>query len=339
MDKETLDKINSLTRRKFKAEELYTFPVTLCGNEVDRDLERFSDDALAEMAPLFIGKTIIADHNPTTDNQIARLYDTDVVTDPERLTKDGRTYKYLKGYAYTVRTASNADFITEIDAGIKKEVSVGCSSARRICSICGSIVNEVPCEHIKGHDYGGQVCCHIIDGITDAYELSFVPVPAQPDAGVTKARSQHGQDTGVMKHNTIEKGGITMEEFNTITTKAAFDAAAQPLIDAAVTAKAAEFEGYISPADHQKALDDLAAEHKAALCKAYREKAAVQYDLPAELADRLIGETEEEINADAEKLSGITKGFHGETPSFTPSDNEMDGVEKAFHEKNPNVKI
>ena len=37
MDKETLDKINSLTRRKFKAEELYTFPVTLCGNEIDRD--------------------------------------------------------------------------------------------------------------------------------------------------------------------------------------------------------------------------------------------------------------------------------------------------------------
>jgi len=338
MDKETLDKINSLTRRKFKAEELYTFPVVLCHNDIDRDGERFSDEALDEMAELFVGKTGIFDHTPTANNQAARIYDTEVISDPEKQTAWGGEYRCLKAYAYMVRTDTNADLIKEIDAGIKKEVSVSCSASRRTCSICGADVNA-GCEHARGKSYDGQICHTVLDGITDAYEWSFVAVPAQVGAGVTaKARSQHGQDTGVMKHNTIEKGGITMEEFNTITTKAAFDAAAQPLIDAAVTAKAAEFEGYISPADHQKALDDLAAEHKAALCKAYREKAAVQYDLPAELADRLIGETEEEINADAEKLSGITKGFRGETPSFTPSDNEMDGVEKAFYEKNEDLK-
>lgn len=323
MDKETLDKINSLTRRKFKAEELYTFPVVLCHNDIDRDYERFTDKALDALAELFVGKTIIQNHDPSSDNQVARIYDAEVIADPEKQTAWGGEYRYLKGYAYMAKTASNADLITEIDAGIKKEVSVGCSTAKRTCSVCGADAGL--CEHQKGHVYDGQICCHVLDDANDAYELSFVAVPAQVGAGVTK-------------HYTSEKGGPTMEEFNTITTKAAFDAAAQPLIDAAVTAKAAEFEGYISPADHQKALDDLAAEHKAALCKAYREKAAVQYDLPAELADRLIGETEEEINADAEKLSGITKGFHGETPSFTPSDNEMDGVEKAFYEKNSDLK-
>lgn len=345
MDKETLDKINSLTRRKFKAEELYTFPVTLCGNEIDRDFERFSDEALDEMAGLFVGKTIIQNHDPSSENQVARIYDTEVVEDSKQ-TSYGEPYKYLKGYAYMVRTDGNADLIKEIDAGIKREVSVGCATSKRFCSICGADMVTSECEHRKGKEYDGKMCCHILDGVTDAYELSFVAVPAQPEAGVTaKARSPRGQDSpnaaNAAKVEYINKGngGTDMEDFKTITTKAAFDAAAQPLIDAAVSAKAAEFEGYISPADHQKALDDLAAEHKAALCKAYREKAAVHYDLPAELADRLIGETEEEINADAEKLSGITKGFHGETPSFTPSDNEMDGVEKAFYEKNPNVKI
>ena len=46
MEKETLDKINSFTRRELTEEELYTFPVTLCDNDIDRDGEAFSDKAL-----------------------------------------------------------------------------------------------------------------------------------------------------------------------------------------------------------------------------------------------------------------------------------------------------
>ena len=95
MDKNTLDKINALTRRKFKAEELYTFPVVLCHNDIDRDYERFSDEALDKMAELFVGTTGIFDHNPTADNQSARIYDTEVVTDPEKQTAWGGTYRYL----------------------------------------------------------------------------------------------------------------------------------------------------------------------------------------------------------------------------------------------------
>lgn len=299
MDKATLDKINALTRREFKASELYTFPVTVCGNEIDRDLERFSDKALDELAPMLVGKTIIADHNPTTENQIARLYDTAVVEARAALTKDGRLYRYLKGFAYMVRTEENASLIAEIDAGIKKEVSVGCSVLHRICSVCGKDVTADPCEHRKGHTYDGQLCYHILDGVTDAYELSFTPVPAQPDAGVTKTY----------------KGGIKMEqEFTPITTQKDFDAAVQQAVDAAVTAKAAEFEGWVSPEEHQKALDDLETAHKSALLGAYRAKAALLAGLPEELADRLNGDTEEDIMKDAQSLAALTKC--GETPHF-----------------------
>lgn len=302
MDKETLDKINALTRRKFKAEELYTFPVVLCHNDIDRDGERFSDDALDEMARMFIGKTGIFDHNPTAENQSARIYDTEVITDPTKETAWGGTYRYLKGYAYMVKTAANADLITEIDAGIKKEVSVSCSASRRVCSVCGMSLNDGVCDHIKGHSYGGQLCHTILDGITDAYEWSFVAVPAQVGAGVAK-------------QYTINKGGTTMEEFTPITTKADFDAAVQEAVDAAVAAKAAEFEGWISPEEHQSALDALAREHKSAMLKAYREKAALTAGLPDALAERLTGETEEEITKDAQTLAALTKSAHA-TPRF-----------------------
>ena len=60
-----LELINGYTRRKFTAEELYVFSVVLCDNEIDRDFERFTDEALGKMAELFIGKTGIFDHSHT----------------------------------------------------------------------------------------------------------------------------------------------------------------------------------------------------------------------------------------------------------------------------------
>ena len=320
MDKEALDKINALTRRKFKAEELYTFPVVLCHNDIDRDYERFSDNALDKMAELFVGKTGIFDHNASAENQAARIYDAEVVTDAEKSTAWGGEYRCLRAYAYMVRTEANADLITEIDAGIKKEVSVSCSALNRTCSICGADMNT-GCEHIKGHEYGGKVCHTVLDGITDAYEWSFVAVPAQPGAGVTK------QYTNV-------KGGKKME-FTPITTKAEFDSAVQQAVSEAVAAKAAEFEGWISPDDHQKALDELTAENKNSLLKAYRSKAALMAGLPEELADRLSGNTEEEITKDAELLASLTKSRG--TPHFDASGGEMSDVEKEFYERNKSL--
>ena len=43
-------------------EEVYTFSVRLCDNEIDRDGERFDEQTLRELAALFIGKSGIFDH-------------------------------------------------------------------------------------------------------------------------------------------------------------------------------------------------------------------------------------------------------------------------------------
>lgn len=323
MDKKTLDKINSMTRRNFRAEELYTFPVTLCGNEVDRDGERFSDEALETLQTLFIGKTFIADHNPTMENQVARIYDTELVT-TDTLTSYGEPYKYLKGYVYMVRTEKNADLITEIDAGIKREVSVSCSATVKRCSICGKNNLENPCEHFKGHEYDGKSCHYILENVTDAYELSFVAVPAQAEAGVTKKSFE-----GVKQMN---------EELQKISGEFCFPIETQETLDAIFAEHDKKFEGWISPEQHQQELDTLKTAHKSELLKMYREKATLLTGIPPELADRLTGDTEEDILKDAEKLSALTKSVSQRLPSFSTESGEMSGVEKAFYARNPNLK-
>ncbi|MDE5764993.1 MAG: hypothetical protein K2N49_03130 [Ruminococcus sp.] len=186
MEKEILEKINKFTRREFSEDELYTFSVILCDNEIDRDGERFSESALRTLQKLFIGITGIFDHNASTSNQTARIYDTEIVTDESHTTKTNEPYQYLKGFAYMVRTDDNKNLIAEIDGGIKKEVSISCTASRKICSICGRDKIKNRCGHVNGKSYSNRICHTVLDGITDAYEWSFVAVPAQVNAGVTK---------------------------------------------------------------------------------------------------------------------------------------------------------
>ena len=70
-----LEKINQYTRREFQAQELYTFSVVLCDNQVDRDFECFTKAALEKLKELFLGKTGIFDHSMRSGGQTARIYD------------------------------------------------------------------------------------------------------------------------------------------------------------------------------------------------------------------------------------------------------------------------
>ena len=190
---EDMIEINSYTRRDLAPEDVYVFPVRLCDNEIDRDYERFTAAALHKLAELFVGKPVIADHCPSAGSQTARLFACGAETDPVRLASCGEPYTELYGKAYMVRTEGNADLIKEIDGGIRKEVSVNCSIRRRLCSVCGANLYQTPCGHVPGQVYDGKVCHHILDDPMDAYELSFVAVPAQPKAMVTRAE---GSDEG-----------------------------------------------------------------------------------------------------------------------------------------------
>lgn len=193
-DSGEIELINRFTRKNFEPGELYTFSLILCDNEIDRDTERFSLEALEKLSKLFVGKSGIFDHSMSGKDQTARIYQTEVITDDTRETAACESYTYVKAKAYMVKTAGNADLIAEIDAGIKKEVSVGCAVAKTICSICQSDIKRDGCEHTKGRSYGGKLCHTILCEPTDAYEWSFVAVPAQKGAGVIKSFTTQGED-------------------------------------------------------------------------------------------------------------------------------------------------
>ena len=181
---EDLTDINRFARTPLKVEEVYCFALRLCDNEVDRDYERFDGGTLAELGDLFVGKTGVFDHQWSVEGQRARIYRTEIVSEPEIKTQAGDGYCWLKAWAYLLRTERNAELIREIEGGIKKEVSVGCSVKRSVCSVCGAEGGS--CEHQKGKRYGAKLCYWELREARDAYEWSFVAVPAQRNAGVVK---------------------------------------------------------------------------------------------------------------------------------------------------------
>ena len=69
-----MGKINRYTRRAYTPEEVYAFSLVLCDNEVDRDWERFSLEALEGLRELFPGKTLLFDHERRSASQTARIY-------------------------------------------------------------------------------------------------------------------------------------------------------------------------------------------------------------------------------------------------------------------------
>ena len=176
-----LGAINALAKAELKEDQVYVFSLRLCDDQVDRDFERFDTAALPGLAKLFIGKTGIVDHKWSSDSQVARIFAAETVLE--------EGISYIKAWAYIRRGGSNDEIIADIEAGIKKEVSVGCAMGRSICSICGGEYGQ--CGHQKGQHYDGQLCCAILKEPMDAYEFSFVAVPAQVNAGVLKGMGRN----------------------------------------------------------------------------------------------------------------------------------------------------
>jgi hypothetical protein len=166
--------------------------VILCDNDVDRDVERFSTDALGTLASLFLGKTGISDHHRSVENQIARIYRT-AVEKTGKQNSLGEPQVILRADAYMLNSELTRPMIEAIDAGIIKEVSIGFSAPNAKCSLCDEPLiydwrtQKTSCEngHIKGSSFDGKLCYGLLNPV-DAYEFSFVAVPAQRGAGVIK---------------------------------------------------------------------------------------------------------------------------------------------------------
>ena len=113
VSREDLLLINRLAKSELGPDQVYTFAVRLCDNEVDRDWERFDQEALEELSRLFVGRSGIFDHNWSAEGQTARLYKTEVCREEGR-TMAGDEARFLKGYAYMLRNEKNQALIEEI---------------------------------------------------------------------------------------------------------------------------------------------------------------------------------------------------------------------------------
>lgn len=178
--------INAQALRELSAEEVFTFRLAACDNQIDRDCERFTEATLEQLSKIYIGKPVLRDHKWSAETQTARVFDAQVADEGE--------VKRLVLSCYMVRTASTADTIAAIEGGILRECSVGCAVEHVLCSICGADQRTTLCEHWPGREYDGQLCHFELDGAADAYEVSLVAVPAQPEAGTVKDKRYGGTE-------------------------------------------------------------------------------------------------------------------------------------------------
>ena len=176
IDESELALINAQTLVPQAAEGLFAFRLCACNDQVDRDIERFTERTLDQLAVLFVGRPVLRDHNWSAECQTARVYAASVAA------QGGVKQLILR--AYMVRSERTSGTIADIEAGILRECSVGVAVERALCSICGEEYSQ--CDHRRGGEYDGKICCVELDGAADAYEVSLVAVPAQPGAGVVK---------------------------------------------------------------------------------------------------------------------------------------------------------
>ena len=193
-----LRKINKYTLSPVTADDVFIFKATIADNEQDdRNYAPFDLKALQDLKKLYPGKTMLKDHSRRADNQIARVFDTELVQDANKLTDLGELHTELIAKIYMIKTDSNKDLISEIIGGIKREVSTSTVPEKMMCSICGVDNMKDYCRHYPGIEYDvtdnatGKTtkkrCKMILRGAKEAYELSFVAVPAQPRAGTHKS--------------------------------------------------------------------------------------------------------------------------------------------------------
>ena len=174
ISKRDMELINKFAYKPLTPDDVYVFSIKLCDSERDRDNERFAWSALKDIKELAIGKQGIIDRGYVKSSIIARIFDTTFCTDMG-FDKDENPKYWVEAKAYMVRNADTEEVIKEINAGIKKEVSISCSCFDMVCSVCGCKWGH--CQHKLGERYGREICTKEIGSVNDLYEWSFVVPP------------------------------------------------------------------------------------------------------------------------------------------------------------------
>ena len=117
-------------------------------------------------------KPVLTHHNSHNGEAIGRILKAEYAES----TMSGR-----KGLIFTCEI-TDPDSVERVLDGRYQTVSIGATTDKVTCNICGTDRTQEWCEHWRGDDYEGQTC-HFVIGTTMGREVSYVNVPADENAG------------------------------------------------------------------------------------------------------------------------------------------------------------
>jgi hypothetical protein len=199
---EQLAKINTLTKRPFKADELYVFKAKMIGDALipNRNI-KLSKELLAGYAKNAQDGNVayMQNHRWTAlmgmaDQKgvinLGRVFDSWLQESHDL--PDETVAQYGMVYIPRDRVKDGVDtneVIQSIEDGTQRDVSVGIGWTFSECSICQNDIRSSKCEHWPGQTYDGKLCYVNAKPPGDEFELSGVFAGAYPTAEVLSATS------------------------------------------------------------------------------------------------------------------------------------------------------
>lgn len=156
-------------------------------------------------------KPVLTHHNDYDGEPIGRIISAQFYD----VTASGRP-----GLVFTAEI-TDKQAIPKVLDGRYTTVSIGASTDRVTCNICGTDRTKEFCEHVRGESYE-DLTCHYIIGKTIGREVSYVNVPADEFAGnVSVAIAESAENIHHSDLKTVtNEGGSFMDDLQTETANA-----------------------------------------------------------------------------------------------------------------------
>lgn len=169
-----------------------------------RNYTWYTREALEGSVPTWTfpyARPVIKHHNEENGDTIGRVVEVSY-QEKSQLSNSG----YLKLIANVPDEKGKQD----IQNGLLHTVSIGAIVHEATCSICGhNIAEEGPCEHERGVEYEGKICYWMINRM-EAKEISYVIVPSDKYAQVTKYWVHNKPTTSIKESFDGQKGVLDM---------------------------------------------------------------------------------------------------------------------------------
>lgn len=179
---EELKQINQIAGIDLNKNDVYSFVLESADDQVDRQGEAFDSAARDKAALLSINKAFLTDHTWDTAHHIGTIYDAK--------NENGNLLQKV----FVMDIPENNKYIKNMLGGVYNKVSVGFSANLKDmhCMSCGNgtSIYDSMCPHMPGgYDEKGMKTYILIKDISDYYETSLVPIPAQRNAGIRRRMS------------------------------------------------------------------------------------------------------------------------------------------------------